>query len=103
MDHRLAFVSDNSCKCCKRQRGELFANTMLDLYANIHIIMQMDNDTFLVCQRVRRIAKCKLCPPVAFFKLKKGAISFQRPWNLMRFPFFRFAAFVVLKLLAVRY
>lgn len=33
---QLPFVGDNSCKYCKRG---VFANIMLDLYANAHIIM----------------------------------------------------------------
>lgn len=33
---QLPFVGDNSCKHCK---NGVFANIMLDLYANVHIIM----------------------------------------------------------------
>lgn len=37
------FVGYNSCKYCKRG---VFANTKLNLYANVHIIMEMHNATF---------------------------------------------------------
>lgn len=61
------FMEDNSCKYCRK--GD-FANTKLDLYANLSIIMQMNNTTFAVVGTLVESLKYKLWLPVS--NLDKG-------------------------------